>query len=406
MNAPCDVNEDGSSPFRFIEFTAYILFGLGPFVGNAVLTLLGAVSSSFLVDPTAVLVALPAFMFPFAIFQLFSGAISDIYGRVQVIVAGLIIFIVGLFLISFSVSIEMFALGNLVAGVGFGFVNPVLLALLSDCAGPEDIPKRMGIAAGLASLGVGLGPFFAGVMVRFGWQYYYMIMLVLVVFGLISISTARRPEKRTHGETGVRALASHLRIELRKPVVLLMLVSTFVITISYLGTMVWTSRGLTGVIDETLIGLILLGGGVFGGTAGLSLGRLIRFRGSGFSMLIGSLALYSSLLILIVINISLPSSVPIIAVAIALVGFAGGILFPLMIAFSQVLSPERRGVLAGAITFSSFFGVALIPSIYEPLFEISMTSVYTGILVLSLLLLVFLPVLNRKVSLTRNINDS
>ncbi|MHA2322046.1 MAG: MFS transporter, partial [Candidatus Thorarchaeota archaeon] len=143
--------------FRTIEVVSYILFGIGPLVGNAVLTLLGPIASDFLVDPTAILIAIPSFMFPFATIQLFSGAMSDSYGRVPIIAGGLVGFLGGLFLISFSSSILMFALGHLIAGVGFGFVNPVLLALLSDCAPPQDIPKRMGIASALASFGVGLG---------------------------------------------------------------------------------------------------------------------------------------------------------------------------------------------------------------------------------------------------------
>jgi len=65
--------------FRFIETVSYLLFGIGPLVGNAVLTLLGPVSIDFLVDPTVVMIAIPSFMFPFAFFQLFSGALSCFY---------------------------------------------------------------------------------------------------------------------------------------------------------------------------------------------------------------------------------------------------------------------------------------------------------------------------------------
>ena len=398
--SPGDNTDSDLSQFRFIELTSYILFGLGPLVGNAVLTLLGAVSSEFLVDPTTVLIALPAFMFPFAAIQLFSGAISDVYGRVQVIVSGLVAFIVGLFLIAFSTSIEMFALGHIVAGMGFGFVNPVLLALLSDCAVPEDIPKKMGIAFAGASLGVGLGPFVASQMVVLGWQYYYLGILVMIFFGLIAISVANRPQRRTQEESGIKVLINNLSIELRKSTVLLMLATTFLVAFSYLGAMVWTSRGLTGVVDETTIGFLLLGAGICGTVAGISLGRVIRVRGYGFSMVLGIVPLFTSIFLFISISdITLVSSLPMVALALALVGWAGGILFPLMITYSQVISPERRGVLAGLVTASSFFGVALIPSVYEPLFHLGMTTLYLGILGVSVLLLIFISILFRKLEL-------
>ncbi|MHA2222235.1 MAG: MFS transporter, partial [Candidatus Thorarchaeota archaeon] len=278
--SPCDIPQS----FRPIEFVSYLLFGVGPLVGNAVLTLLGPVATEFLVDPTAVLIAIPAFMFPFAFIQLFSGALSDSYGRVPVIAGGLVGLMAGLFLISFTSSITMFALGHLVSGVGFGFANPVLLALLSDCAVPEDIPKRMGIASGLAGLGVGLGPFVAGQMVILGWQLYYLAILSIVFIGLVAISIANRPPTIIHGETGIRVLINNLKIELRKPVVLLMVVTTFLVAMVYLGTLIWTSRGLTGAVSENTTGIMLLVVGIFGATAGISLGSIIRRRGFGFSI--------------------------------------------------------------------------------------------------------------------------
>jgi len=384
--------------FRFIEATSYILFGLGPFVGNAVLTLLGPISADFFVDPTVVLIAIPAFMIPFATFQLFAGAISDLYGRTKVIAGGLVGFIAGLFLIAFATSIEIFALGNLVAGVGFGFVNPVILALLSDGAVPEDIPKRMGIASGLASLGVGLGPFVAGQMALFGWQYHYLLVLVIMFIGLIAILRAESPERSIEGETGVRALIRNLRIEVRKPLVILMLLSTFFITLSYLGTLVWTSRGLTGIMDETLLGLLLLFAGICGATAGGLLGRMIRTLGYGISILLGLVTLFTSVTTLLLIDITSASSTLLVGLSLALVGWAGGVLFPLMITIGQVISPERRGVLAGVVTSASFFGVAIVPSAFEPLFTLGMNTVYLGLLVTSIILMVFLSILYRRIS--------
>ena len=394
LESPCV--EPGA--FRTIEIVSYILFGIGPLVGNAILTLLGPVASDFLVDPTAILIAIPAFMFPFATFQLFSGALSDSYGRVPIIAGGLVGFLGGLILISFASSIEMFALGHLVAGVGFGFVNPVLLALLSDCAPPADIPKRMGIASALASFGVGLGPFIAGQMAIIGWQLYYLVILSIVLIGLIAITVANRPPRMIHGASGIRALINNLKIELKKPVVLLMIVTTFLITLAYLGTMIWTSRGLTGALSESSTGIMLLFAGMFGALAGVLLGRMIRSRGYGFSIIVGIAPLFSSLFLFLLIgDITMLEAIPLVGLALVLVGWAGGILFPLMITFSQVISPERRGVLAGVVTSASFFGVALIPSVYEPLFHIGMPSLYLGILGVSVLLLIFISILYRRV---------
>ena len=63
--------------YRALELIAYTLFAIGPMVGNGVLVMLDAMASDFNVNPTDIMLAITAFMIPFAIVQLFSGAISD-----------------------------------------------------------------------------------------------------------------------------------------------------------------------------------------------------------------------------------------------------------------------------------------------------------------------------------------
>lgn len=383
--------------YRFLVLTSYLIYAVGPLVGNGVLTLLGPISADFVTNPTAVLAAIPAFMFPFAFIQLFSGAISDVYGRVPVMVSGLIAFTVGLTVTAYSTSLGILVVGNVVCGIGFGFVNPVLLALLSDVSTPEEIPKRMGIASALASLSAGVGPFIAGQMVVLGWQSYYFLFLSISAFGLVAISIAHRPTKTRYADAGPRMFVRNLGIELRKPVVLLMLGSTFLVALVYLGALVWTSRGLTGVLDENLIGLILLGAGASGATAGSLLGPIARRRGFALPIGLGFLALFGGLITFLLLgDITSADSVPLVGLALAGMGWAGGLLFPMMITYSQIISPTRRGVLAGAVTFSFFFGSALNPTLYAPLFAVGMSAVYAGMLVVSVVLAIFVSVLYRK----------
>jgi MFS family permease len=390
-------NQEEGSQFRFLEFVSYFIFAVGPLVANAVLVLLGDISSDFMINPTTLLIVIPAFMFPFAFLQLFSGAISDVYGRVPVIVGGLVAFAASLFLSVISTSIEIFALANFVSGVGFGFVNPVILSLLSDCAIPKDIPKRMGVASALASLSVGLGPFIAGQMAVLGWQIYYLLFLILVIFSIFAFLVAKRPPRKVHSGSGVGLFLANLSLELRKPVVLLMLITTFLVALAQLGTLVWTSRGLAGVLDETLIGLLLLGNGIFGAIAGYLLGLMIPKFGYRLPVWMGLLTLFSGLFVFIFVgDITLAGSVPFVLLGLAVVGWAGGLLFPTMITISQVISPKRRGVLAGVVTFSFFLGSAINPTLYEPLFILGMNWVYVGILGVSLILLLFFGILLQK----------
>ncbi|MHA2163518.1 MAG: MFS transporter [Candidatus Thorarchaeota archaeon] len=394
------MNSQVRESYRTLDVVAYSLFAIGPLVGNAVLVLLGPIAVEFGVNPTAVLIAVPAFMFPFAIVQLFSGALSDLFGRIPVIASGLAIYAAGLLLTGWSSTLDVYIIGNLISGLGFGFVNPVLLALLTDTVIPDVIPKRMGIAGALGALSVGLGPFIAGLIAAISWRSFYFLFLLITIVGAVAVFLSKSPPRIKPEGPVIRLLLRNLAIELRRPVILLLLISAFMVSMSYIGTLIWTSRGLTGAIGEDMTGILLLGAGVSGAIAGLVLGATARKRGMGASIGIAMIALVAALVLLIIVgDITTPSSIWLVGIALFIDGWAGGTLFPVLITYSQILSPDRRGVLSGVVSFSNFIGISLVPIIYEPLFLQSITLVYYGILGVAILLAVFLFALNRASSL-------
>jgi DHA1 family bicyclomycin/chloramphenicol resistance-like MFS transporter len=394
------MNSQVRESYRTLDVVAYSLFAIGPLVGNAVLVLLGPIAVEFGVNPTAVLIAVPAFMFPFAIVQLFSGALSDLFGRIPVIASGLAIYAAGLLLTGWSSTLDVYIIGNLISGLGFGFVNPVLLALLTDTVIPDVIPKRMGIAGALGALSVGLGPFIAGLIAAISWRSFYFLFLLITIVGAVAVFLSKSPPRIKPEGPVIRLLLRNLAIELRRPMILLLLISAFMVSMSYIGTLIWTSRGLTGAIGEDMTGILLLGAGVSGAIAGLVLGATARKRGMGASIGIAMIALVAALVLLIIVgDITTPSSIWLVGIALFIDGWAGGTLFPVLITYSQILSPDRRGVLSGVVSFSNFIGISFVPIIYEPLFLQSITLVYYGILGVAILLAVFLFALNRASSL-------
>ncbi|MFX1500166.1 MAG: hypothetical protein ACFFDH_04280 [Promethearchaeota archaeon] len=68
-----------------------------------------------------------------------------------------------------------------------------------------------------------------------------------------------------------------------------------------------------------------------------------------------------------------------------LAGFSGGIFFTLLTYYSQLLSPERRGALAGSLTVSYFTGIALVPITLAPFLNYyNSTVLYFAILIASI----------------------
>ena len=386
-----ECNTDNIKSSIFLEFVIYLLFFFGPLTGNVILVLFHTLSTEFNVSPSAILIAIPAFMFPFAIMQLFSGVISDIKGRYPVLIIGLFIFGVAMLLAALSFNLILYAIANILGGLGFGFINPVIIALMTDITSPHNIPNKMGYLGASANLGVGLGPLIASQMISIGWQSIYILFIIITVFGLLFFSTTTRPSQKTPEEAGLIVLLTQLSIELRRGVIILLVITAFLISHTYLAINIWTSKILSGpppIIDDKLVGLVLGLAGFGAALIGILTGIAIKKRGIQIPLIFGSILLFISLLILLLIgnSISKPETFKFLAVGWIIAGLAGGTLFPSITYYSQVLSPERRGALAGLLTAGYFIGIALVPFTLAPVSErFGITGMYLSILGISVL---------------------
>ena len=99
---------------KWLEYVIFLLFLLGPLTGNIINVLFSVLSTDFQVTPDNILIAIPAFMFPFAITQLFSGAISDIKGRIPVLTVGLILFAIAMLTAALSFNLEIYIVANII----------------------------------------------------------------------------------------------------------------------------------------------------------------------------------------------------------------------------------------------------------------------------------------------------
>ncbi|MFX0104882.1 MAG: MFS transporter [Candidatus Hodarchaeota archaeon] len=392
-----NTQEQPKSHSKSLEFTIFLLFLLGPLTGNIINVLFGVLSLDFQVSPDNILNAIPAFMFPFAITQLFSGAISDIKGRIPVLIVGLILFAIAMLTAGLSFNLEMYIIANIIGGIGFGFINPVLIALMTDITSPANIPKKLGYLGASANLGVGIGPLIASQMILIGWQSIYVLFIIITCFCFIYFIKAKRPPQIIPDKSGIRIVFAQLSKEWRRFPVILMILSAFLIAHTYLAINIWTSKTLaqTHVINETLIGIVLGLAGVGAAITGLITGNLIKKKGVRIPLLIGSLILLCSLAILLVIgDINNPEKFTFLALGWILAGFSGGILFTTLTYYSQVLSPERRGVLAGLLTAGYFTGIALVPTTLAPFFNIfNITGVYIVILLVSVIFIIIMVLL-------------
>ena len=382
------MSTDQKKPSNLVEVIIFILFALGPLTGNVILVLFGVLSSEFSVLPDAILIAIPSFMFPFAIVQLFSGAISDIKGRFPVITLGLSVFGVGMIVASLSFSLAAFVIANVLAGIGFGFVNPVLIALLTDITPGPKVSKKIGFLGAVANLGVGVGPLLAGLIINFSWRYLYLIFLSIAVLGMLGIFILRKTQSGTKSGVGIRTFFSHLTQEIRRLPVILLIISAFLFSHTAIATIIFTSQSFTDYIPEAIAGVILALFGVMGFIGGILAGFITKKKGVKLTLLIGLATLFIADFILLFFGNNSLEAIVFTSLGLVFMGFTGGVLMTLIMYFSQTLSVERRGALAGLTTAFQFMGIAFVPSTLEPFYHFGGISlVYLIILIVSVVLL-------------------
>jgi MFS family permease len=145
------------------------------------------------------------------------GRISDLRGRVPVLLGSLAVFAVGSVVTAAAFNLETIVAGRLVQGIGGGGLIPPTLALVADLWPPERRGLPLGVVGAVQELGSVLGPLYGAVVLAVGdWRAIFWlncgIGLVLAAAMLPLRDTAHRRAGRRHpdwlgGLLGVLALA-------------------------------------------------------------------------------------------------------------------------------------------------------------------------------------------------------
>src|SRR5699024_4243546 len=99
------------------------------------------------------------------------GRVSDLRGRVPVLVASMCIFAVGSVITAASYDFSWMVAGRVVQGVGGGGVIPPTMALVADLWQPQRRGLPLGWDGEVRELGSVLGPFYGAVVLTFGdWR--------------------------------------------------------------------------------------------------------------------------------------------------------------------------------------------------------------------------------------------
>ena len=99
------------------------------------------------------------------------GRISDLRGRVPVLLGSLVVFAVGSLVTAAAYDLESIVAGRLLQGVGGGGLIPPTLALVADLWPPKRRGLPLGVVGAVQELGSVVGPLYGAVVLAFGsWR--------------------------------------------------------------------------------------------------------------------------------------------------------------------------------------------------------------------------------------------
>lgn len=123
-----------------------------------------------------------------AVFQPFIAALSDVFGRQQLLVISLLFFSIGAALCAVAEDFTLFLGGRSVQGIGGGGIITMGQMIFSDIVPLRQRPKYFAMVLGAWAIGSILGPVMGGAFVQYlSWRWVFYLNLPFCVAGFIMV---------------------------------------------------------------------------------------------------------------------------------------------------------------------------------------------------------------------------
>ena len=348
------------------EIVVYIAGFTGPLAGNMVLALLGTLGSEWNVESTDILLSIPAFMFPFAFMQLVSGPMSNAYDRRSTVLFGLSVYAAGSVLAAMSTSLEFFIGARVVQGLGYAFVNPILVAMLSDIAGPDRQGQVMGYFGSSTTAGVSAGPLLGGAFADINWRLSFLTVTVLSVLMIALVWVLFRGERRGAGKLSLSAVFSDIVGGLRHRRVRRLSASGFLAFMAFAGVISFVADYMdTGPLDldPEEVGIALSVSALIGIFIAPLAGGLVDRKGAICCVTVGFLTSAAGAFGLLFAEEYLHF------VALLLVTGAGGaFIWASLLTMVVAVPPTLKNTSSSVFNSSRFLGFAISPIVFTPIY--------------------------------------
>lgn len=159
----------------------YIGGFLGPFGGGVVAVLVPQLREAFDATTVGIAATIPAYLIPFAVFQLVSGTIGERLGRRRVVRTAYIAYALFSLAAAFAPSLEVFIGIRALQGTANAFLTPLLLAGLADLVPPGQIGRAVGTFAAVQTAAIALAPLGGGALGAIDWRLVFLSQVVVAL---------------------------------------------------------------------------------------------------------------------------------------------------------------------------------------------------------------------------------
>ena len=158
-----------------------LLLTLTAFSIDILLPAFGLIASDLNTSISNVQLIVPFFIGATGVGQLFSGSLSDRFGRRIILKIGLAIYLVGGVFVFFATNIETVLAGRIFQGLGASTCTVAARAIMRDLFSGKELARNLAFATAVFAFGPIVAPLAgAGLLEFFGWR---TLLLLMLVFG-------------------------------------------------------------------------------------------------------------------------------------------------------------------------------------------------------------------------------
>jgi len=346
------------------HFVIYLCAFTGPLAGNAILVMLDELEMTFEVSLGQVLIAIPTFMLPFAILQLFSGTISDNWERKMTMVVGMLLYGLSSIGIAIVDNYPIFLLMRVGQGVGFAFVGPVSIAYLGDITDRSKYGIAMGFYGSAVTAGLSVGPLIAGFLAAIDWRLAFWAFSSIAFIGVVLILIIL-PKGKAIPRRSSESIFTNMRKAIRNRNLILASIIGALAFIATIGNISFLSATLSDMFgyEPKDLGIILAISGIAGIFVSPWAGALTDRCSPRLSVIVG-LAIAAPAIALLAFSTEFYHFITLIAIA----GGGGTFIWAGLLTLTIEEIPALRGTCSSIFNSSRFSGYAVSVVLLGPIF--------------------------------------